>query len=222
MSGGPNSDIIIVSTGRLNTVNDTVIAGRPSSAPVPSGVTPPSLISGQLGKRYALSPENIAQMYDSSVGTLYGGWYRYVRMRADDVDSPAVAVGSVLFWDTTLTDWWKYYQVTRDENLSSVDNAVVIAGIYLGGFTGGNYGFIQDAGLVPVRFRSVLTTAGAIGSRVYASGAGDTGLDQGSADVLTTDSTSLANARYLGVAQAVAPAASTLSPVSLDLRTIIA
>jgi hypothetical protein len=221
MSGGPNSDIIIVSTGRLNTVNDTVIAGRPSSAPVPAGVTPPSLISGQLGKHYWLSPENIAQMFDSTVGTLYGGRYRYVRMRADDVDSPAVSVGSILFWDTTLTNWWQYYQVTRDENLSSVDNAVCIAGIYLGGFTGGNYGFIQDLGLVNVRFRSVLTAAGAIGSRVYAAGAGDTGLDQGSADVLTTDSTSLANARFLGIAMDTAPAASTLSRVDLRFTNVL-
>ena len=63
--------------------------------------------------------------------------------------------------------------------------------------------------------------AGAIGSRAYAAGAGDLGGDQGTADVLTTDSTSLANARYLGNA-VTAPAASTLSPVLLGFHNIIA
>lgn len=208
------SDIIRVTTGLLNTVNDTYIGGAPAGSIGLSAALQTSQYQGQLGKALWVGPDQIGQMYKSSVGTLYGGRYRYVRMRDGDIDSPAVAVGQILFWDTTLTNWQQYYQVTRDENLSSVDNAVMIAGIYLGGFTGGNYGFIQDQGMVPVLFRTVLTTAGAIGSRSYAAGAGDTGADQGTADVLTTDSTSLANARYLGVAT-TAPAGASRATVLL-------
>ncbi len=210
------SNIIRVTTGRLNTVNDTYIGGAPT------GTGSNSRYAGQLGKALWFGPQSdqIGVMFDSTVGTLYGGRYRYVRMRAGDDDSPAVGVGQILFWDTTLTNWQQYYQVTRDENLSSVDNAVMIAGIYLGGFTGGNYGFIQDLGMVNVRFRSVLTTAGAIGSRAYATGAGDIGTDQGTADVLTTDSTSLANARYLGNA-VEAPAGGALKQVLLGFHNII-
>jgi len=93
--------------------------------------------------------------------------------------------------------------------------------LYLGGFIGGNYGFIQDLGMVPVKFRSVLTTAGAIGSRAYAAGTGDVGSDQGTADVLTSDATSLDNARYLGNAVS-APSGDSLTPVLLGFHNIIA
>jgi hypothetical protein len=216
---GSNSNIIRASTGLLNTVNDTVIGGQSVGS---IGLTdPPSAYSGQLGKWVEYAGDQIAQMFDSTVGTLYAGRFRYVRMRDEDIDSPALTPGKILFWDTTLTNWQNYFQVTRDENLSSVDNAVAIAGIYLGGFEPGNYGFIQDLGMVPVRFRAALTTAGAIGSRVYAAGSGDTGSDQGTADVLTTDSTSLANARYLGNAITTAPDGGSLTPVQLMFHNIL-
>ena len=215
MSTPWESPIIRVTSGLLNTVNDTVIGGGST------GASGSSKFQGQLGKHLWLGPDQITQMYSSTIGTLYGGRFRYVRMRAADDDSPAVGVGQILFWDTTVSSWQSAYQVTRDENLSSSDNAVMIAGIYLGGFTGGNYGFIQDLGMVAVRFRSVLTAAGAIGSRCYAAGAGDTGSDQGTADVLTTDSTSLANARYLGNA-VEAPAGGGLKQVLLGFKNIIA
>lgn len=206
-----DGSVIRVSTGYLNTVNDTYIGGAPAG----SGAAAESQYPGQLGKSYELDDNTVALLTNTSVGTLYAGRYQYVRMRADDDDSPAISVGKILFWDTTLTNWQNYYQVTRDENLSSSDNAVMIAGIYIGGFTGGNYGFIfTGAGLCNIRFRAVLTTAGADGSRVYAAGSGDTGSDQGTADVLTTDSTSLANARYLGNAIA-APSGGSLTLVNM-------
>ena len=208
MSTPWESPIIRVSTGLLNTVNDTVIGGSAS-------IGSRSRYAGQLGKHLFVSPEQIGTMYSAAVGTLYAGRYRYVRIRDEDDSSPALGVGKLLFWDTTLTNWQNFYQVTRDENLSSADNAVMIAGVYVGGPSNGNYGFICDGGLVNIRFRAVLTTAGAIGSRVYAAGAGDTGADQGTADVLTTDSTSLANARYLGRAIA-APSGGGLSLVAMD------
>ncbi len=207
------SQICRISTGRLNTVNDSVIGGQ-------SGITGVSKFGGQLGKVLGFTPDQIGTMYDSAVGTLYGGRFRYVKMRAADDDSPALTPGKILFWDTTVTSWWTAYQVTRDENLSTSDNAVAIAGIYLGGIEPGNYGFIQDLGLVPVRMASVLTGSLVTGARVYAKGAGDLGLDQGTGDVLTTDSTSLANKRYLGWAP-VAPVASALANVVLDFTNVL-
>jgi hypothetical protein len=207
------SQIMRITTGLLNTVNDTVIGGQ-------EGISGVSKFKGQLGKTVTFTPDQIAQMYDSTVGTLYGGRFRYVKMRSTDDDSPAITPGKIVFWDTTVTDWWKEYQVTRDENLSTSDNAVAIAGIYLGGFEPGNYGFIQDLGMVPVRMRAVLTAAGATGSRVYAAGAGDTGDDQGTGDVLTTDSTSLANKRQLGWAPA-APTGGALANVVLDFTNVL-
>ncbi len=208
------SDVIRVSTGKLNTVNDVAIGGAAQ------GTGTGSAYAGQLGKAVYYDPSQISTMYSSTIGTLYGGRFRYVLMRDADTDSPAVQVGQILFWDTTVANWQTAYQVTRDESLSSVDNAVMIAGIYLGGFTGGHYGFIQDAGFVPVKFRAVLTTAGAIGSRCYAAGTGNTGSDQGTADVLTTDSTSLVNARYLGRAT-VAPVGSGLKTVLLGFNSVL-
>lgn len=201
---------IIRVTNFLNSTNDTFIGGQ-------SKIGSLSRYAGQLGKNLFVSHDQIASLTNTSIGTLYGGGYQYVRRRSTDDDSPALAPGKILFWDTTITNWQEYFQVTTDENLSSVDNAVMIAGISIGNIEPGNYGFIQWIGECYVRFRSVLTTAGAIGSRVYAAGAGDVGLDQGTADVLTTDSTSLANARYLGNA-VEAPAASGLKRVMLNLN----
>ncbi len=206
------SPIIRISS-YLNTVNDTVIGGQAS-------IGSRSKYAGQLGCHFWAGPSIIGQLFDPTIGTLYPGRFRYVRMREDDDASPAITPGKIVFWDTTLTNWQTLYQVTRDENLSSTDNAVMIAGIYLGGIEPGNYGFIQDLGMVNVRMRSVLTVAGAAGSRVYAAGTGDTGDDQGTADTLTTDSTSLANARYLGNAPA-APAGGALAAVLLGFHNIL-
>lgn len=214
MSHAWESQIIRITSGRLNTVNDSVIGGV-------SGISGASKFSGQLGKTVSISADQMSAMYSSTIGNLYYGRFRYVRFRAGDDDSPAITVGKIMFWDTTVaTDWWNYFQVTRDENLSTVDNAVAIAGICIGVPTQGNYTFIQDEGLCPVRMRAVLTVTGATGSRVYAAAAGDTGNDQGTADTLTTDSTALANARKLGWAP-VAPVGGALANVALSFTNIL-
>lgn len=202
-----SSQIIRVSTGKLNTVNDTVIGGE-------SGITGVSKFAGQLGKHLTVGSEQIAQMFSSTIGTLYAGRYRYVRRRSTDDASPSLSAGKIAFWDTTVSNWQTAYQVTTDENLSSSANAVMRAGIFINNISPGNYGFIQDLGEVAIRFRAVLTAAGAIGSPVYAAAAGDTGTDQGTADVLTTDSTSVANERFMGFA-VEAPAGGGLKLVLL-------
>lgn len=210
------SPIIRVSTGLLNTVNDTVIGNQ-------AGITGASKFAGQLGKQLFVSQEQIGQMFSSAIGTVYGGGFRYVRARA--ADTPAYTVGEILFWDTTVTSWQSAYQVTREEDLSSVANAIMIAGIYLGGFTAGNYGFIQEVGIVPVKFRGTLTAAGAIGSAVYAAAAGD-GVDEGYADVLasgnptTFSDLGLLQSRFLGNAVA-APDNGSLTNVVLRFQQLI-
>ena len=209
MSTPWESPIIRISSGFLNTVNDTVIANQAT-------LGTRSRYSGQLGKCLFVSHDQIAALTNTTIGTLYGGGFQYVRRRATDDASPSLGAGKIAFWDTTLTNWQDFFQVTTDENLSSSSNAVMIAGIFINNIEPGHYGFIQWVGEVFVRFRSVLTTAGAIGSPVYAAGAGDVGLDQGTADVLTTDSTALANERFLGRA-VVAPTASGLKQVQLGL-----
>ena len=206
------SPIIRVTTGQLNTVNDAVIGGEAS-------IGGRSRYAGQLGKTLWVSPEQIGTMFSSTVGTLYGGRFRYVRFRSGAGERAPLAPGLLVFWDTTLPSWQALYQVTTNETLSSVDAAVMIAGVCISASTAGNYGFVQDVGMVPVRCRRTLTVAGAIGSRVYAAGAG-AGADQAEADVLTDDALSLANARYLGTA-VTAPANGGLSPVMLGFKNIL-
>lgn len=201
------SPIIRVSTGFLNTVNDTVIAGQ-------AGIGSLSKFAGQLGKNVFYSAEQVGSMFDADIGTLYGGGYQYVKRRSTDDDSPALAPGKIAFWDTTVANWQTAFQVTTDVDLSSASNAIMRAGIFIGNIEPGNYGFIQWLGLVNIRFRSVLTVAGAVGSPVYAADVGDIGADQGTADVLTTDSTAIANERAIGYAVA-APSGGSLTQVAL-------
>lgn len=209
-----DSPIIRISTGRLNTVNDDLVGG------VSGGTGQFSKFAGQLGKTVWFATDQIANMFDATVGTLYMGRYRYVRMRGADDDSPVTAVGQILFWDTVVANWESAYQVSRDSNLSSVDESVMIAGIYIGGFDTNNYGFIQDMGEATLQFRGTLTAAGQIGSRCYAGGVG-AGVDEGLADVLTVDSTSLANSRYLGAA-VTAPSNGGTARVLLNFNNAMA
>ncbi len=208
------NQIIRISTGRLNTVNDNLIGG------VSGGAAGFSKYAGMLGKTVEFDTSQIANMFDSAIGTLFMGRYRYVRMRGADDDSPVTAVGQILFWDTVVASWESAYQVTRDSNLSSSAESVLIAGIYIGGFDTDNYGFIQDLGEATVQFRGTLTAAGAIGSSCYAGGVG-AGVDEGLADVLTTDSTAVANSRQLGIA-VTAPSNGGTAKVLLDFHNALA
>ena len=211
-----DSPIMRISTGLLNTVNDETIGNQP-------GLDGRSKVAGMLGQTLWVSPDQIGLMHSTAIGVLYGGRYRYVRLRA--ADAVAVAVGQIAFWDTTVTDWTKAFQVTREEDLSSVDNAIFIAGIFISIPTPGRYCFIQDVGIVPVKFRGALTSAGAVGSRVFAAAAGD-GADEGFADVLssavptTFGDVSLMLPRYLGNA-VTAPVATELDLVSLGFHNVL-
>lgn len=210
-----SSDIVRI-TRPINQVNDSVIGGVPMGA-----ASTTSGVGGQLGKTIWLDQGNV--IYTASVGTVYGGRFRYVRLRA--ADTPAIVIGQILLWDTTITNWSSMYQVTRESDMSSVSNDIMIAGVAISIPTAGNYFWIQDMGQVNVKFQTTLTTAGQIGSRVFAGGGGD-GADEGLADVLGPASAanisdvSLMQARYLGTA-VTAPVALTLSPVILAFKNIL-
>ena len=206
----PLSQIIRVTAGAINQVNDAVI-GMPA-APFGPG---DSQFAGQLGKRVELGPEDI--IYNSAIGNVYGGVFRYVQLLAG---AAAPVVGQLLFWVPALSSN-SLYTVTTAES-GSVDAAIFVAGICLNNaWTPGNFSYIQDEGRVPIKFRGTLTDAGAIGSRTYAAAAG--GADLGFADVLddataaTFGTVSLMQGRYLGNA-AVAPTNGGLKDVFLKLN----
>lgn len=187
-----DSQIIRMTTGTINAVNDTVIGGM-------AGITGVSKFAGQLGKPVWLDDSQL--IFNATIGTVFGGRFRYVRLAAA---STAVVVGQIVFWDISVAD--NLFQVTTSE-AGSVPGAQLRAGIVLNsGWTAGNYSFIQDVGPTFVKFRSALTFAPAgVGVAVYAAAAG-AGANNGFADTVasaaptTFSDVSLLNNRYIGAA----------------------
>jgi hypothetical protein len=200
-----NSAIIRMTAGPINQINDAVV-GMPA-APLGPGV---SKFAGQLGAGIYLDDANI--LYNSAVGTVYGGHFRYVRLAAA---ATAVVVGQIVFWDLTVAN--NLYQVTTSE-AGSATGATLAAGIVLNNkWTAGNYSVIQDIGDCFVQFRGTLTGASAAGAGVYCAGAG-TGVDNGFADVQTqsTTITDIMLQRFLGTAKGT-PTNGSLTLVSLKM-----
>lgn len=191
-----NTMIQRITAGAINKVNDAVI-GMPA-APLGLGV---SKFAGQLGNGIYFDDSNI--LFDSTMGTVYGGHFRYVRLAA--AATAPNTVGQLVFWDTVANAADNLYQVTTAEN-GTTDLAMNCAGIVLNsGWTPGNYSFIQDFGPTFVKFRGTLTAAGAIGSRVFCAAVG-AGVDLGEADVIDSANPALFSdvskmmGRYIGVA----------------------
>lgn len=181
--------------GPINTVNDSVIAGQPQFGNSSSI----SKASGQLGKTIQFDDSNV--IFDSSVGTVYGGQFQYVRLSAGSTEP---ALGQIVFWDVSVAV--NLYQVTTLES-GTVPGAQFMCGIVINpDWTPGNYSYVQTYGLVDVKFRANLSQAPAgVGTAVYAAAAG-AGADNGLADTIDTadpatfqDVNLMAN-RYLGAA----------------------
>lgn len=209
------SQIIRITSGLINQVNDPV----PGLSETPGG-TGLGQYAGQVGKWFDL--DDAALRFNSSVGTVYGGRFQYVKLAAEATANPAV--GQIVFWDDNVAA--DQYQVTTVENASSTDNAVQIAGIVLSSTWGvGRYSFIQTVGMVNVKYRAVLTSAGALGSAVYAAGAG-AGADNGLADVLSSGAptlfsdVSLMQRRFLGTAIYTAPVGGATSRIMLGFTRV--
>ncbi len=196
------SDILRLNSGNINQVSDVLI-GQTGS---PNGGPSRSHFAGQLGKWVDL--DNSDLVYNSTVGTVYAGRFQYVRLSASAV---LPVVGQILFWDPTVAT--NLFQVTSDEAVST-PASTLIAGINLNNaWTLGTYGIIQILGLVYVKMRATLTTAGAVGCPVYAATSG--GADVGFADVLTTDATAAINATFLGKAYDI-PVSGGLNRIYLE------
>lgn len=210
-----NSNIARISAGSLNKVNDAAI-GQITASQGPRA----SRFASQLGQGLWFDDSTVP--FDSTMGTLYGGHYRYVRLAAA-ATAPAY-VGQILFWDTIGNAADNLYQVTTSE-AGSTDTAVLIAGICLNtGWSVGNYSWIQDLGPCYVKFRGTLTATGAPGSRVFAAAAG-AGADLGLADVVdaggaaTVANVSQMLGRFLGIAQET-PTSGGLKRVYLNLHNM--
>lgn len=197
-------------SGYINQINDAAIGDQPAP---PFG---PSPFAGQLGKVIDLDSDNLRA--NPAVGTVYGGSFQYVQMKANATANPVV--GQLVFWDPDVVN--NEYVVTTLES-GSADNAIFVAGVVLSNvWTPGNYSVIQIDGPTFVKFRGTLTSAGAIGSRVYAAGVG-AGVDNGFADVLSSSNpalvsdVSLMQGRYVGSA-IQAPTNAGLKLVNVDLK----
>ena len=170
----------------------------------------------QLGNRLVLGPDEI--IYDTDIGTLYGGVYQYVRFRSADVT--AAARGLIYLWDTTVDE--DLYQVSNLETIGGTAGSQTCsfrAGICLNAVTAAYYGWIQVAGKASVDFRAVLTGVAADGCSVYQAGAG-AGADNATADVLdgvganpTFDQVAQMQRRYLGQAEGI-PTAGAISVIN--------
>jgi hypothetical protein len=127
-----------VTTGKLNTVDDSAIGGASSTTGV-SGRAP-----GQLGQIIELS-EVEAQKMDSA---LHGGKYQYVKFKAGTTQSNAK--GQLVAWDD-IDD----FVVTPDPTTAGLAR---IAGVALNAVTKGQYGWIQVSGLATCKCKAAVTT----------------------------------------------------------------
>jgi len=178
--GAWESPIIIVSTGLLNTVNDAVIGGAAT------GASGSSKFGGQLGKELWVNSEQIAQMFSSTIGTLYAGAYQYVKVAA----SQTLVVGDLLYWDQSVAS--NTFVVTKSATTTTA-NYQSFAGFCINVITAGNYGFIQTAGIATGKYVASITGTKQTGAQVMGSVA-----TAGRIDVIDAAITGLTQNNFLG------------------------
>ena len=200
MPSGLHHPIVRVTTAKLNTVNDATPGGSVAD------ITGLGQAPGQVGDEVWLD-ETSPTAFDSSVGTLYAGGYKYVQL---DSASVQPNYGEVLFWKQP-TSRTAPYVVTRTVTDGNQ------AGIYINASSGskalipGNFGFIQIAGTATVLFGTITKATPAVKDLVYCTSGANT------ADVIAdaTAVTSPILKRLLGIAE-VAPANAATSLVMLE------
>lgn len=122
------SDVVQITTGKLNTVNDTYPGG---------GTDAPGLRQNQLGAALQLNADQALQVSDTTVGTLYAGVYQYVKFYVSQ--SGTTKKGGPVYWQDTDN-----FIVTADVPTG----APGFAGVALSVVTKGNCGFILVEGKV--------------------------------------------------------------------------
>ena len=144
----------------LNDVNDSVAGGVVVS--VPSGAPTPAVSQTLPGDRIVLDDATALALSDTTIGTLYGGVYMYVKVT---VVTRAVVRGGIAFFKTS--DIGSAYTVYSDAD-PSTSVPTHIAGIFINVITTAQYGWIQVAGAASVLFDSASLTAIADGNWVTA------------------------------------------------------
>lgn len=196
-------------------LNTPAYAGDPS----PGNVVQTSDVSGSIVQEYGgfvgqivpLGKAAADYLSDKVNGQqLYAGNYQYVKF--NPTTGPAVQ-GQVVFWLDNTTNLLPAggFEVTSDASAAQLG---LVAGIALANTAKGKYWWIQVAGIAQVKFKSSITAATpAVGDLVYVDYATPSNLADDPAQ--TTQPTNAQLKAVLGIAWAVAPVASTLSPVML-------
>lgn len=194
------------STPYLNNQNDSLVGAQPD-------------VLGVLGNAYGgglnnadylrLNDTEAAALSLSTVGTLYGGVYRRVK-----VSGGTFKRGQLVFWDLTSTNPYGSVTNTEPTGVSLIAGVIINADA---GITAGNYAWIQTEGWASCLCRAVVTKAGAIGDAVYAAAQG-AGADNATIDNLAdaTTLTSVELRHFVGIA-ITAPANATIIKVLLKL-----
>lgn len=206
---GRSSSIARVTLGLLNRVMDPV-PGRSGTPLGPASVS--QRFAGQIGAEIELDNAAALQMSDTAIGTLFGGYYKYVKFRAADVAN-TYKRGMLVFFDSAADN-----QVTSTEALAT---NVGIAGVTINPTTGqyavvpGNYGWIFiGGGKVTMANKAALTVAAAVGLQMIWSTAG-AGADNGTVDTLAI-ATATSMARFVGIADSL-PVAGGLTNVHMPI-----
>lgn len=120
------SDVLTITTGKINTVNDTYPGG---------GTDAPGLRQGQLGAAMQLNAAQALALSDTSVGTLYAGVYQYVQFLS--TQSGTTVKGGPMYWSDLSS-----FIVTADVPTG----APGFCGVALNVVSKGSYGFILVEG----------------------------------------------------------------------------
>lgn len=215
MSGYLKSGDFLGGNQFLNDVADTVPSGQPDAMGVFGG----SAYGGGLvnGDYLRLTDAEALALSDTTTGTLYGGIYRRVLLKAGIVGGGNTGFfrGAIVFWDL-VTAAADPYQVTIVE----ATDPQLIAGIVINATDSstaplsGKYVWIQTAGLASVQFRGTVTAATQFVDVIWAKlGAG---VDNAKADALAlaTAITGTLLTSYIGIAVG-APSNGGISKVQL-------
>ncbi len=176
-------------TGKLNATNDPVVG---------QSVTGGQAYTGQLGAVALLNADAALGLSDTTVSTLYGGKYQYVKFLS--TQSGTTVKNGPVYWSDRDN-----FVVTADVPTNGAD----FAGIALNVVTKGNYGWIQVAGKASLNVAAVTKGTPAIGDPVSTSSIGI--FD----DVSDANMTNLQVARFVGVWE-VAPANNTATLASFQ------
>lgn len=200
MPAGLTQQIDRMTTGLINTINDSVAGGLVS----PTGL---ARYASQAGERIILGSESLR--YSSSVGTVYPGMFQYVQLLASAATAPQR--GGLCFWNDRLNGI-----VTTDVAAASIGD---FAGVILNpNVTLGNWTFIQVLGIVFTKFRAAITKAApAIGDIVIVDNT-----PTPTADILA-DATTLTSPllkTWIGRAVLQAPTNGGLTPVELQPKNL--